>query len=641
MLAGYLPFDDDPANPEGDNINLLYKYIVSTPLTFPEYVSPHARDLLRRILVPDPRKRADLFEVARHSWLSEYAHVVAHVTSSTTTIGDIANTTVNEGKLLCQPELEFISNISLDLSEAPLLNRSASVREPTKPYSSNIPAVGGLSHQGKLDTEAEKASRDPKRRTVQVEYVEPKSQTVRGEASPPQVPATALTESDARIKATSESSRKVHAAVATRKPLPQDPPNIATHSGRTPQRINVVQAGMPPPSRPGREPPRSVSDSTGAFAIPPAVIARPNTGGSMSSANGGRLPSRGNSYSQPLAPTVAVTTAQGRLAQPKGARPYNISAPVPQPEPYISDSPQGRPVSQRLPIKTNTGSTDSKGHKRSTTLSNVFGRSGSLFGIKSPASPSEGNKLEKKYPPTSMKSPLASSDSPRQSTDSRRPSIGFGRKNSDLSKQEKPRRFSLLPASFSFKNFTGSKDSDSAKYPDQKLSNTSNTPGQGSSRQSFDSQRYDGVKDPYPQQNRQVSAPVSRQYDRPPKSAPQSSHERYASTQYPSSNSRPLPPGHSYFIGESGPPTDLEASLSRPQQQKPRYPPGFNDDDEQPRLSMQQQRGTRVLQKPNRKFADAWDQDNDRGHHAGTSGAAKRVMDFFRRRGKARSGDER
>ncbi|KAF2458334.1 kinase-like domain-containing protein, partial [Lineolata rhizophorae] len=94
MLAGYLPFDDDPANPEGDNINLLYKYIVSTPLTFPDYVTPHARDLLKRILVPDPRKRADLFEVARHSWLSEYAHVVALITSSTTTERDIANTTV-------------------------------------------------------------------------------------------------------------------------------------------------------------------------------------------------------------------------------------------------------------------------------------------------------------------------------------------------------------------------------------------------------------------------------------------------------------------------------------------------------------------------------------------------------------------
>jgi len=97
MLAGYLPFDDDPANPDGDNINLLYKYIVSTPLTFPEYVTPHARDLLRRILVPDPRKRADLFEVARHSWLAEYSHIVAHVTSNTTDISEIANTTIPPG----------------------------------------------------------------------------------------------------------------------------------------------------------------------------------------------------------------------------------------------------------------------------------------------------------------------------------------------------------------------------------------------------------------------------------------------------------------------------------------------------------------------------------------------------------------
>jgi serine/threonine protein kinase len=98
MLAGYLPFDDDPANPDGDNINLLYKYIVSTPLTFPEYVTPHARDLLRRILVPDPRKRADLFEVARHSWLSEFSHVVSHITSSTTKVADIADTTVPPGE---------------------------------------------------------------------------------------------------------------------------------------------------------------------------------------------------------------------------------------------------------------------------------------------------------------------------------------------------------------------------------------------------------------------------------------------------------------------------------------------------------------------------------------------------------------
>src|SRR6201996_399203 len=120
MLAGYLPFDDDPANPEGDNINLLYKYIVSTPLTFPEYVTPHARDLLRRILVPDPRRRADLFEVARHSWLSEYSHVVGFIGSSTKSDRDIATSAMQQ-------------------DEGPVLGRSASVREP----SSRSPASAG------------------------------------------------------------------------------------------------------------------------------------------------------------------------------------------------------------------------------------------------------------------------------------------------------------------------------------------------------------------------------------------------------------------------------------------------------------------------------------------------------------------
>ncbi|KAJ7278978.1 CAMK/CAMKL/Kin4 protein kinase [Mycena rebaudengoi] len=72
MLAGYLPFDDDPANPDGDNINLLYKYIVNTPLSFPEYISEEARDLLGLMLVPDPRKRASLEAVMAHPWLAAY-----------------------------------------------------------------------------------------------------------------------------------------------------------------------------------------------------------------------------------------------------------------------------------------------------------------------------------------------------------------------------------------------------------------------------------------------------------------------------------------------------------------------------------------------------------------------------------------
>lgn len=78
MLAGYLPFDDDPANPDGDNINLLYKYIVNTPLSFPDYVSAEARDLLAMMLVPDPTRRADLRSIMAHPWLSAYAHIFSN-----------------------------------------------------------------------------------------------------------------------------------------------------------------------------------------------------------------------------------------------------------------------------------------------------------------------------------------------------------------------------------------------------------------------------------------------------------------------------------------------------------------------------------------------------------------------------------
>ncbi|PFH50349.1 hypothetical protein AMATHDRAFT_145231 [Amanita thiersii Skay4041] len=73
MLAGYLPFDDDPANPDGDNINLLYKYIVSTPLSFPDYISTEARDLLGIMLVPDPSRRASIELIMKHPWLGTYA----------------------------------------------------------------------------------------------------------------------------------------------------------------------------------------------------------------------------------------------------------------------------------------------------------------------------------------------------------------------------------------------------------------------------------------------------------------------------------------------------------------------------------------------------------------------------------------
>lgn len=53
-----------------------------------------------------------------------------------------------------------------------------------------------------------------------------------------------------------------------------------------------------------------------------------------------------------------------------------------------------------------------------------------------------------------------------------------------------------------------------------------------------------------------------------------------------------------------------------------------------------QQGGRAVLQK-NKRFVDAWDTDSySRAHdHSGSSGPARKVMDFFRWRGKARGGE--
>lgn len=75
MLCGYLPYDDDPANPESYNINLLYKYILNTPLIFPDYISDEACDLLSLMLVPDPEKRCSMDQIMNHPWLAPHKHL--------------------------------------------------------------------------------------------------------------------------------------------------------------------------------------------------------------------------------------------------------------------------------------------------------------------------------------------------------------------------------------------------------------------------------------------------------------------------------------------------------------------------------------------------------------------------------------
>ncbi|KAG1377600.1 hypothetical protein G6F61_006591 [Rhizopus arrhizus] len=72
MLCGFLPFDDDPSNPDSDDINLLYRYILSTRLIFPSHISSEACDLMEKMLVPDPAKRCTLDSVIQHPWLQDY-----------------------------------------------------------------------------------------------------------------------------------------------------------------------------------------------------------------------------------------------------------------------------------------------------------------------------------------------------------------------------------------------------------------------------------------------------------------------------------------------------------------------------------------------------------------------------------------
>ena len=584
---------------------------------------------------------------------------------------------------------------SLDPQDAPLLVRSASVREPAKTHPSNVSPVGALSHQGKIDpeqaVEKPKAPRDPKRRTVQVEYVAPQSQTARGEG----LPSISSPATDVSSQAASTGQQKTRARAgnegpepvprqynATTKSSPQDasvapaPRSSQVYqqgANRTQYRPGSSQRDMAPPSRPPKDLPRSISESTNVFGpLSTSTATRPTTGGSMAS-TAGRLPSRGNSYSQPLAPTVAATNAEGRLAQPKGGKQYNISAPIPQSAPYGQNDTIGLPSTQHYDPPTLGDHRDqSRGHKRSNTLGNFF-RTGSISGGRSqPQSPGEPQR-EKRYPPTSMKAPIAS-ESPRQSTDSRRPSFSFGRKSSDLkkigdlAKQEKPRRFSLLPASFSLKSFTSTgsgKDPSNEMRPASERRQSSNIQSGLSSRAQSRPQTTTyprvqsggnsyGQEENFPagfdgsrERSRDSLAQQTRRKDVPSRGGQQSEvgNPQTETPQDPYPASKPLQPGQSYLDT----PTESQISLNH-RRERPVYPQGFNEyEEEAAGTSIPQARsgrGPNVLQKNNRKFADAYEQDADPsygvgGHHAGTSGAARRVMDFFRRRGKARAGEER
>ena len=59
MLCGFLPFDHK------DN-DILFKKILECKIKFPKHLSTEAKDLLKKILVPNPRKRITIKEIKKH-----------------------------------------------------------------------------------------------------------------------------------------------------------------------------------------------------------------------------------------------------------------------------------------------------------------------------------------------------------------------------------------------------------------------------------------------------------------------------------------------------------------------------------------------------------------------------------------------
>ena len=518
--------------------------------------------------------------------------------------------------------------------ERPTVNRSASVREvPTRPSRASPGALAHAPESRVHEADEDSTGSRRTRHTLQPEYVAPQTHTTRGQTSTALEPTISRSQQAPQVVVPSQPT-------LSSKPLPQDPPAEATRE-RAPM---TTQQKMQAPVRPGRDMPRSVSDSTSAFGMAPVPTSqggqygtRPSTQGSMTSASGHahtrsdlRLPSRG-SYGQPVAPTVAATNVQGRVTQPsKTTRGYNISGPIPQSGTQNSiGQPMTTPMSQVEPQEPQK----TAHHRRSSTLSGLgerlFGRSNSVV-----KKDTERQKTGRKYPPTAMKE-WPSDPQPRMSTDSKRSfSFGLGRKKStDLEngQTEKPvRRFSLIPNSMSLKGLMGGGKDDYPSKPgtpqaDRFAPQSSSQPATGQEHPTQQMPNSDGQYDGSraAKYNNFSRPPQPQQYQQPRAPTTQTSNDVYGGTAVYAPQGRGA----------------HQRQRSEPMAQMMAYP-----DVVQPagRPSVQHGRqGRGVLVKNNRKFTEAYDHEQGPTHHGGRSGAVKKVQDFFRRRRAPTDGDYR
>jgi protein-serine/threonine kinase len=372
----------------------------------------------------------------------------------------------------------------------------------------------------------------------------------------------------------------------------------------------------------------------------------------------GRLPNR-TSYGQP-AVAVVKEQAQGRISQPRLAS-YNHDDRRGNRHSYVgpsdSEDPSqiGFPQTYTVPVPGNHPK-KGQGHRRSNTLSGLteklgFGKRGSIFGSRTEEE--KDARKSKKYPPVSMSRPIPNDNAsatasaiisePRKSTDSRRTSFSLSRKPKESSPQlpqdqnapgnRSSRRFSFIPS-------FARRDDKSSDIPQNRADQRPRIAfSRGESRSSSQSTNdasipvlYDSAIDG--SRGAISRKPVPKQVTSHPQNYPGYSTLRtYAAEEDSQSGQEDK--------------NVLTASSTREQQHNT-FPGMEFDELEEPERQqadspLPQHHSafpSRPSSKPSvlhkrRNFNDAYEQD---GGHAGSSGAAKKVMALFTFRRKARSG---
>ncbi len=202
------------------------------------------------------------------------------------------------------------------------------------------------------------------------------------------------------------------------------------------------------------------------------------------------------------------------------------------------------------------------------------------------------------------------------------------------SHEKSTRRFSLIPASFSIRAIGIGKDYGQGQESQQDLPIQDpprlELPPTGHA-DDLDDSAIDGMfaqlSDPQHAAHAAANAsPIQ------PRFAP--------SGQFQSPNTQYMQQGAVLVTGSDTSVDKLQQNAPRPAAFQGEYDNRLGGQDGRGRVSSRGHRG--VLQK-NKRLLDAYDTDEfSRPHdHSGSSGAARRVMDFFRRRAKARGGEDR